>query len=84
MNTLLDIAKQAGLKGRDETALSPQELAFAQGVVRECANICVNENHSMVDVGLLSEGTASEIQYASTVSCGEELAKLLKRRFEVE
>ena len=36
MDKLLEFAKQAGLKGQSETALSPQELAFAKLVAGEC------------------------------------------------
>lgn len=84
MERLLELAKQAGIKGRDETALSPQELAFAQAIVKECMDICVNENVSLVDIEVLVEGTATQIQKASTVSCGKELAAKLKKRFGVK
>jgi hypothetical protein len=57
---------------------------FAELIVKECADICINENHSMVDVSLLVEGTASQIQEAATISCGEELAIRLKQRFGVK
>ena len=40
MNELiLELAKQAGLKFPSETALSPQELKFAELIVRECMGV---------------------------------------------
>ncbi len=40
MNELiLELAKQAGLKFPFETALSPQELKFAELIIKKCAGI---------------------------------------------
>lgn len=43
MNNIIELAKQAGLKGMDETALSPAEAKFVELIVQECARICVKE-----------------------------------------
>jgi len=37
---ILDMAKRAGLKGRDELYLSPAEMEFAQSIIAECVKIC--------------------------------------------
>jgi hypothetical protein len=40
MNELiLELAKQAGLKFPSETALSPQELKFAELIIRKCMGV---------------------------------------------
>jgi hypothetical protein len=43
MNELiLELAKQAGLKFPSETALSPQELKFAELLIKDCAD-CLDD-----------------------------------------
>ena len=39
---ILDMAKRAGLKGRDELYLSPAELEFAESLIIDCAGIAYN------------------------------------------
>ena len=39
---MLDMAKQAGLKSKDELYLSPAELAFAESLIIDCAGIAYN------------------------------------------
>ena len=39
---ILDMAKRAGLKGKDELYLSPAELEFAESLIVECAGIAHN------------------------------------------
>lgn len=34
---ILELAKQAGIKGSSETALSPFELKFAESLIKECS-----------------------------------------------
>jgi hypothetical protein len=48
MNRLLEIAKQAGIKGSSEAALSPQELTFAKLIVDEC--LCLVDDENGMDV----------------------------------
>lgn len=36
MERLLELAKESGLKGKSETALSPIEEKFAQLIIEEC------------------------------------------------
>ena len=50
---ILDMAKRAGLKGRDEQYLSPAELEFAESIVIDCAGIAYNnldDTHDAVRV----------------------------------
>jgi hypothetical protein len=35
---VLELAKKAGIKGQNETGLSPNELHFVQLIVEECAH----------------------------------------------
>ena len=39
---ILDMAKRAGLKGANETHLSPAELEFAESLIIDCAGIAYN------------------------------------------
>jgi len=39
---ILDMAKGAGLKGKDEKWLSPAELEFAERIIVDCAGIAYN------------------------------------------
>ena len=39
---ILDMAKRAGLKSKDELYLSPAELEFAESIIIECAGIAHN------------------------------------------
>ena len=38
MERVLELAKQAGIKARSESDLSPQEKAFAESLVKECGH----------------------------------------------
>ena len=38
---ILELAKQAGVSAQSETTLHPNQVKFAELIVRECANICV-------------------------------------------
>lgn len=52
MERLLELAKEAGLKGSSETALSPNELKFAMALIQECAGIAdKNFNSGFAPVG---------------------------------
>ena len=46
---ILDMAKRAGIKGRDELYLSPAELEFAESIIIECAGIAHNNIHDPED-----------------------------------
>jgi hypothetical protein len=53
---ILELAKQAGLKFPSETALSPQELKFAELVVLACANRLTQNDFSSVKGVMLIAG----------------------------
>lgn len=57
---------------------------FAELIVRECANICLTENVSNIDMNTLHESGKFTIQDLSTKSCGENLAKHIEKHFGVE
>ena len=57
---------------------------FAELIVRECASICINENVSNIDMELLRESGKFTVQDLATKSCGENLAKQIKKYFGVE
>lgn len=37
MERILELAKQVGIKGSSESALSPQEQKFAELIIKECS-----------------------------------------------
>lgn len=81
---LLDLARQAGLKAYSELKLSSQEQKFAELIIRECIDICINENVSSLDVSVILESSKRDIQRLATISCGEELSNIIKKRFGIE
>ena len=46
---ILELAKQAGLKFPSETAMSPVELKFAELIVRECAELFVDQKYMILN-----------------------------------
>lgn len=48
MEKLLEFAKEAGLKGQSETALSPQEQKFAELIIKEC--LCLVDDENGMDI----------------------------------
>lgn len=57
---------------------------FAELIVQECADICVNENVSNLDMNVISESGKFTLQDLATKSCGENLSKQIKKHFGVE
>jgi hypothetical protein len=57
---------------------------FAELIVRECADICINENVSNLDLKVIHESGKFTVQDLATKSCGENLAKRIKEHFGVE
>jgi len=57
---------------------------FAQLIVRECADICINENVSNLDLEVMRESGKFTVQDLATKSCGENLSKRIKEHFGVE
>lgn len=57
---------------------------FVELIVRECVDICIYENVSALDIGDLMDSSKFKIQELATISCGEHLATIIKKRFGVE
>lgn len=57
---------------------------FAELIIMECADICINENVSNLDLKVMRESGKFTVQDLATKSCGENLAKRIKERFGVE
>ena len=58
--------------------------AFAELIVQECVNICINENVSNIDLNIMHESSKWTVQDLATKSCGQNLAKLIKEHFGVD
>lgn len=56
---------------------------FAELIVRKCADICINENVSNLDLKVMRESGKFTVQDLATKSCGENLAKRIKERFGI-
>ncbi len=54
---------------------------FAELIIQECADICINENVSNLDLKVMRESGKFTVQDLATKSCGENLAKRIKERF---
>jgi hypothetical protein len=57
---------------------------FAELIVRECADICINKNVSNLDLDVIRESGKFTLQDLATKSCGENLSKQIKQHFGVE
>ena len=57
---------------------------FAELIVSQCADICINENVSNIDMKVMRESGKFTVQDLATKSCGENLAKRIKEHFGVE
>ena len=57
---------------------------FAELIVEECADICINENVSILDMNVIRESGKFTLQDLATKSCGENLSKQIKKHFGVE
>lgn len=57
---------------------------FAELIVRECADICINKNVSILDINVIRESGKFTLQDLATKSCGENLSKQIKKHFGVE
>ena len=80
---------QAGLTASgcwDELGTYEQEAIekFAELIVRECADICINKNVSNLDLDIIREAGKFTLQDLATKSCGENLSKQIKEHFGVE
>ena len=75
----LEFAKQAGLKGSSEVALSPQEQMFAELIVKECSNVC-EDTALMFDIDVWLNSTKKEMSAKTALALADEI----KKRFGVE
>ena len=57
---------------------------FAELIVKECADICINKNVSNLDLDIIREAGKFTLQDLATKSCGENLSKQIKQHFGVE
>jgi hypothetical protein len=57
---------------------------FAELIVKECADICINKNVSNIDLDVIRESGKFTLQDLATKSCGENLSKQIKQHFGVE
>jgi hypothetical protein len=57
---------------------------FAELIIRECADICINKNVSILDMNVIRESGKFTLQDLATKSCGENLSKQIKKHFGVE
>lgn len=53
---------------------------FAKLLIEECAEICIKENVSSINIDDFNSGKFT-IQDLATRSCGENLATIIKKRF---
>ena len=60
------------------------EQKFAELIVRECVDICINKNVSNLDLDVIRESGKFTLQNLATKSCGENLSKQIKQHFGVE
>lgn len=90
---ILELAKQAGITTNLDTDYFEKDMnkwvdyfseKFAELIVRECADICINENVSNLDLDVICESGKFTLQDLATKSCGENLSKRIKEHFGVE
>lgn len=83
---MLELAKEAEwLANRgDNVDVVVMMEKFAELIVRECADICINENVSNLDMNVIFESGKFTLQDLATKSCGENLSKQIKKHFGVE
>jgi hypothetical protein len=64
--------------------MKARDLKFAELIVKECADICINKNVSNIDLDVIRESGKFTLQDLATKSCGENLSKQIKEHFGVE
>ena len=78
-----ELAQQAGFIVSAPT-LNPTLEKFAELIVQECADICINKNVSILDINVIRESGKFTLQDLATKSCCENLSKQIKKHFGVE
>jgi hypothetical protein len=81
-----ELFKQTGLHRNDHTTAQrhAEVEKFAELIVRECAEICIEQNVSDLDLDVIRESSKFTLQDLATKSCGENLSKQIKQHFGVE
>jgi len=84
-----ELAVEAGIisveyNGFDPTGLTKAQRKFAELIVRKCADICLNENVSNLDLDVIRMSGKFTLQDLATKSCGENLTKRIKEHFGVD
>ena len=77
------LAEQAGWDNH-HSKFDTRIEKFAELIVRECADICINKNVSNLDLDVIRESSKFTLQDLATKSCGENLSKQIKKHFGVE
>ena len=78
-----ELAEQAGWDNH-HSKFDTRIEKFAELIVRECADICINKNVSNLDLDVIRESSKFTLQDLATKSCGENLSKQIKQHFGVE
>ena len=78
-----ELAEQAGWDNH-HSKFDTRIEKFAELIVRECADICINKNVSNLDLDVIRESGKFTLQDLATKSCGENLSKQIKQHFGVE
>ena len=78
-----ELAEQAGWDNH-HSKFDTRIEKFAELIVRECADICINKNVSNLDLDVIRESSKFTLQDLATKSCGENLSKQIKKHFGVE
>jgi hypothetical protein len=75
------LIEQAGLEYNFDPMAWLKYEKLVELTVLECADICINENVSNLDLKVMRESGKFTVQDLATKSCGENLAKRIKERF---
>ncbi len=79
---ILELAKKAGLKFSSETAMSPVELKFAQLIVRECAEIALEQKKWVEDMKV--HNPEDEVWNKARIQQSQHIVDKIKQHFGVE
>ena len=77
------LIEQAGLEYNFDPMAWLKYEKLVELAVLECADICINENVSNLDLKVMRESGKFTVQDLATKSCGENLAKRIKERFGI-
>ncbi len=78
------IVEMVGPQGYASSYANFDKEKFAELIVKECSDICINKNVSNLDLDIIRESGKFTLQDLATKSCGENLSKQIKQHFGVE